>query len=67
MKVFTFKVRATDVFRPCASSAVVSTTSCALDFVLPSSDRDRPFVLKQMMDSYRTSGGYRLHGGGLEL
>ena len=56
--VFLFKVRRADLFRPCASSASVTTGSCALDFNLPSVDRDQPFVLKQMMESYRTRGGY---------
>jgi hypothetical protein len=62
--VFQFTVRSADVFRPCASSSSISASTCALDFNLPSSDPHRPFVLKQMMESYRTRGGYPFTGMG---
>ena len=62
--VYTFMVRSADIFRPCASSSSVAASSCALDFNLSSSDPNRPFVLKQMMVSYRTSGGYPFTGMG---
>jgi hypothetical protein len=62
--VFQFTVRSADVFRPCASSSSISASTCALDFNLPSSDPHRAFVLKQMMESYRTRGGYPFTGMG---
>jgi hypothetical protein len=58
LKVFTFRVHRTDMFRPCASSASVEDQSCTLDVNLASDDEHREFVLAQMMSSYRTSKGY---------
>ena len=58
LKVFSFKVRRTDLFRPCASSASVEDRSCTLDINLASDDEHREFVLAQMMSSYRTEKGY---------
>jgi hypothetical protein len=59
VRVFTFDVRPTDIFRPCASSPDVTTTQCTM--VLPQSPpvtstqaTAEHSVLKQMMDSYRT-------------
>ena len=62
--MYTFTARSADIFRPCASSSSVTAASCALTFDLSSSDSNRPFVLKQMMVSYRTSGGYPFTGMG---
>ena len=58
LKVFTFKVRRSDVFRPCASSASVEDQACMLDVKLAGDDEHREFVLAQMMSSYRTSNGF---------
>ena len=60
VRVFTFNVRPTDMFRPCASSPDINTTKCSVD--LPAQPVDAQaaaehFVLKQMMDSYRS--GFR--------
>jgi len=62
-KVFTFKISPNDLFRPCASSPDTTTTSCSLDLprAAPADAESEHFVLKQMMDSYRTgfpSPGY---------
>jgi hypothetical protein len=55
-RVFTFDVRPTDMFRPCASSPDITTTRCSVDLpVQPigtQADAEH-FVLKQIMDSYR--------------
>lgn len=57
--VFTFDVKPSDLFRPCASSADITTTQCSFD--LPATASGSPaaehFVLKQMMDSYRKGFG----------
>ena len=56
-KVFTFDVRPADIFRPCASSPDITTTQCSMDLpVAPiaSQAATEHFVLKQMMDSYRS-------------
>lgn len=63
IKVFTFKIGPADVFRPCASGPDTTTTSCKLDLPRdPSGDAaTEHFVLKQIMDSWRTgfsSPGY---------
>jgi hypothetical protein len=54
-KLFTFKISPADLFRPCASSPLTTTTSCSVDVPRdPSADsKSEHFVLKQMMDSYR--------------
>jgi hypothetical protein len=63
-KVFTFDVRPADMFRPCASSPDIRTKQCSVDLpVRPNASQavTEHFVLKQMMDSYRsgfTSPGY---------
>ena len=63
-KVFTFDVRPSDMFRPCASSPDIRTKQCSVDLpVRPNASQagTEHFVLKQMMDSYRsgfTSPGY---------
>lgn len=69
VRVFTFDVRPVDIFRPCASSSDITTSQCSLD--LPNSPNNTQavehFVLKQMMDSYRTGferPGYPFTGMG---
>jgi hypothetical protein len=60
-KIFTFTVRSTDVFRPCADPRI-TTTSCGLDVpdARHSGMNDATaaahlrFVLEQMLSSYRT-------------
>ena len=59
LRVFTFDVRPTDMFRPCASSPDITTTQCTvgLSQSAPPAGTERAaehFVLKQMMDSYRS-------------
>jgi hypothetical protein len=59
VRVFTFDVRPADLFRPCASSPDVTTTQCTVGLFqsAPLSGTQTAaehFVLKQMMDSYRS-------------
>ena len=64
VRVFTFGVRPTDMFRPCASSPDISTKTCSVDLPaqpVAAQAATEHFVLKQMMDSYRSgfkSPGY---------
>jgi hypothetical protein len=63
-RVFTFDVPPGDMFRPCASSPAINTTTCSVDVSAQGTPADAAaehFVLKQMMDSYRigfSSPGY---------
>jgi hypothetical protein len=63
-KVFTFDVPPADMFRPCASSPDITTKQCSVDLPvqpIPAQAATEHFVLKQMMDSYRSgfnSPGY---------
>lgn len=66
IRVFTFGVRPADMFRPCASSPDITTTQCTVGLFqsVPLTGTEKAtehFVLKQMMDSYRSgfdSPGY---------
>jgi hypothetical protein len=56
-KVFTFDVPPADMFRPCASSPDITTKQCSVDLPvqpIASQAATEHFVLKQMMDSYRS-------------
>ncbi|HEX3350467.1 MAG TPA: hypothetical protein VHS58_20450 [Acetobacteraceae bacterium] len=60
VKVFIFDVRPADLFRPCASSPDTGTAQCSADLPQapdPTHADAEHFVLKQMMDSYRTGPG----------
>jgi len=63
-RVFTFDVPPTDIFRPCASSPDITTKQCSVDLPvqpIPAQAATEHFILKQMMDSYRSgfsSPGY---------
>ena len=57
VRVFTFEVRPSDMFRPCASSPDITTTECSVELQtqpIAAQAAAEHFVLKQMMDSYRT-------------
>jgi hypothetical protein len=59
LRVFTFDVRPADMFRPCASSPDITTTQCTMGLSqsAPPAGTEgaaEHFVLKQMMDSYRS-------------
>ncbi len=56
-RVFTFDVPPTDIFRPCGSNPDITTKQCSVDLPvqpIPSQAATEHFVLKQMMDSYRS-------------
>jgi hypothetical protein len=57
IRVFTFDTKPTNVFRPCASGPEITTTQCSVNLPVQQSGADsltEHFVLKQMMDSYRS-------------
>jgi hypothetical protein len=64
VRVFTFDVSPAAIFRPCASSPDITTTQCSVDLpaAAPSGVQAAAehFVLKQIMDSYRT--GFKASG-----
>jgi hypothetical protein len=58
LKVFTLKVRPADLFRPCATSPDVTSTSCkkVLPGALPVEAGHAQFMTMQMATSYRPDG-----------
>ena len=52
-RVFTFDVRGSDIFRPCASSQDIVSSTCSLDVPDQPSGAQEHFVVQQMMKSYR--------------
>jgi hypothetical protein len=59
VRVFTFDVRPADMFRPCASGPDITTTQCTVRLFQSAPVADTQiaaehFVLKQMMESYRS-------------